>query len=1518
MVDELRGKEDLRQRLETCINALRLVFSHPSDDRDEIWDEKTKKNKGWKPKGLKDTKDELSHCRYILNQEAFQRWSDYNLDPQLLWISGGLGMGKTMLTFFLLRQLERDQHHINSECAVLYYFVSKKDDNRNSVVAILRGLILLLLEARKDLVNHLYTEYSVLGTTLFNKDPSALNALWRVFSGMVRDKRAKKVFCVIDGLDECQEAMLGPFLQRVTGFFKKEQDTWDKIRQGAVDSEAVSRSKFRLVLLSRESPSCLTDNLASWPHIQLEFAQLGKKTKPKDTATSSTLNVNTTANAAQKLSEVARLMIQQKKLASSQAGTASSTNATANSNAEGRPLLNGLAAREDVEQQLEALKISASASQTPGREGVESTAVELAADPVVNPSSAALGSEGYVSDPVVQGDEAIVSEAVGQEGEEEDDGPLQNLALCHYVEDRVEELSQIRGYSKEIEEIISSSLQEGGDGSFLWVDLAAEDLLLQEVHNVAQVAQQLPKSVNEMYCRALRRIPEHTVPLVVVLFRWVLAALRPMTVDEISTALLHMGFATANPVEMVQYGVAACSSMLGINEETNDVHIQHTSVQDFLTEKTGLLWTDAELYRFHVNVEECDGEIASLCIRYLEQGCLHAGPIAMVDGDRYWQRVGQFPLLPYATLYWSDHLRTATRPQVDISSPFFVDQSPIRKNWWQTFYPATTGQDPLLTPRSFGVLHMAAALNLVSVAQQLEFRGELGRRINNKDSHGSSALHWAVVMGNMEMFTFLLQRGASRECVGETIFELACRKGQQEIVEYLLNVGQDVNARAADPMTVKGISKATRWIHGKVSEGQILELDFWKLLVRDTGAGGTALHTACLCGHTAVAELLIRRGAYVQMATTKGWTALHSASWRGQMDCVKLLLDHGANPMEVTQDGWNSLHCAASRGKHAVVSFYLTKGIPVDAVTKKRKTALHHAAYSGSAATVSVLVKAGAFINAQSHKGETPLHLAARASEPEVVELLLAMGANRYIPNSAGQTAAEGLRAIWGALVANQKETLRILDQYGMPGYVPWKPKDDPKAATSAQVQTIPESSSATPFTTEWQCSATTAVYPEEKPHPARSQTLPLVSHPTPGLDGTGTYSAPPPYTPSPAFPASQSYPQEKPQQAPAPTTMSSLSQPTVQATSSVAPVTQPQEVPASTPATSAPTVQAQSPPPFFTPPQLIPTLLHQPQHIVPTATGSPPLANVSAQPTPVSHPPESGVTATAGPHPVLVSTVPSTPIVSMGTGIPASQSPTQLNSASVATPQQTAPTAQMPNGSTAGPVPQAGQSQGAPPAQNPVPAPASGNGSQAFGQQASQPSPSPVPPASQQWASSQPAQAPPYNPHQVQIPTPPITPQATSSSGPIPQAYPFPVPAQQQPPAYVPPQPWRPPASSPLAGPSPNMYPPTPPQQPPPSYSAYPPQQHQYSVPPHQHPQVQQPQYHPQTQTQTQTQPPFPYAYPHQPATATSPFLSAGGYAPTGSWQGAGQPYGYHGGVVPLQKKKSILSFAGIEISKK
>ncbi|CRK25942.1 hypothetical protein BN1708_014374, partial [Verticillium longisporum] len=88
-------------------------------------------------------------CEWIKGHELFKKWLTKKSDLSLLWISGGPGMGKTMLSVFLTFELER--LFAATENQVLYYFCSHDDAHGNSAAAILRGLICQLLHSPEDL-----------------------------------------------------------------------------------------------------------------------------------------------------------------------------------------------------------------------------------------------------------------------------------------------------------------------------------------------------------------------------------------------------------------------------------------------------------------------------------------------------------------------------------------------------------------------------------------------------------------------------------------------------------------------------------------------------------------------------------------------------------------------------------------------------------------------------------------------------------------------------------------------------------------------------------------------------------------------------------------------------------------------------------------------------------------------------------------------------------------------------------------------------------------------------------------------------------------------------------------------------------------------------------------------------------------------------------------------------------------------------------------------------------------------
>ncbi|KAH7329702.1 hypothetical protein B0I35DRAFT_474269 [Stachybotrys elegans] len=970
---------------EECKRA--LFLTNPIDDRGSITTAK--------PKLIPKV------CEWIRGHPNFKSWIDRTPESQLLWISGGSGMGKTMMSLFLLGEIEKDLD-VARNSTILFYFVDTRNEKRNTAVAVLRGLIYLLLQSRPALIGHLMSDFEYQKEALFSQN--SLEALWRIFQAMMKDPATGRVYCLVDGLDECKGDSLRPLLRKVVDFFEDQQHLQELARGGC---QSLPMASLKMILISREAPACLLVNLARFPRVQIGVTTTFELESDSDLGRNPT---RSGARSAPKLSTIAWLVLERKRL--EQAGTNS--------------IARNAVTIESVEKDLSCLTIVGQRDASSFTNSVRPSPPTLPPRPGNEPVASEVtltsrhlldqdAGEAYVFDETV-GDEAGYADetyAVAGGG----DFHQQVQPLLVYIEEKVAELARDRSYSNELQSSPTTGLHGKGDGTFLWVDLAIEELKWCDSQHAEKVVEHLLSNVDDMYYRALQRIPDNMVQLAVVTLSWVIAARRPLTVQELATALALIGFPSYNPVEQA---VATCGPLLSFGED-NSIHITHASVKDFLTTKSGPLWATPDLHHYHVNVEDVDGEMASLCIHYLEQGCLNRGAVSRVDDEtKFNQRLMEFPLLLYATVFWPDHLRSASTPHIDLSSPFFVTNSAIRKNWWNSYYP----KGAFLAPANFTLLHLAAYLNLPFIAAQLQMKGELRSRLNIPNSHGNTPIALAAANGSMDMFVFLVKQGVLHEVFGDNVFELACRKGQVEIARYLLNMGYNVDFRTQEVGVIQALGMGLRWIHGVRHRlrGNAAAL----------GSGETPLHSACLYGHTRVVELLLSRGADVHAATTKRWTALHNAAWTGQTDCVTMLLGSGARALDVTSSGWNPMPCAASRGKMPLVSFFLDLGVSVDELTAKYKSALHLASYNGNAATMKVLLKAGAKVDMQSHKGETPLHLAARNAKPEAAETLLAWGANKMLVNRSGETAADTVKTSSGE---DYQEVLRILETFGLPGY---------------------------------------------------------------------------------------------------------------------------------------------------------------------------------------------------------------------------------------------------------------------------------------------------------------------------------------------------------------------------------------------------------------------------------------------------------------------------------------------------
>lgn len=239
---------------------------------------------------------------------------------------------------------------------------------------------------------------------------------------------------------------------------------------------------------------------------------------------------------------------------------------------------------------------------------------------------------------------------------------------------------------------------------------------------------------------------------------------------------------------------------------------------------------------------------------------------------------------------------------------------------------------------------VAAARRDDAAGVQTLLRGAVD--VNQPQSDGTTALHWAVYNGNLPLVRALIKAGADvtvRNDYGSSPMSEAAVRGSAELLELLLDAGADV-------------------------ESATLE-------------GQTALMSVVRTPHVAAAELLIERGANVNaFETWRGQTALMFASAQSQPAMVRLLLEHGADPAAVsTLESWERQVTAEPR----------PQGRPLGALT-----ALLFAAREGCLACAKALVEHGADIDQVDPNGITPLLMATLNARWDVAAFLVGAGAD--------------------------------------------------------------------------------------------------------------------------------------------------------------------------------------------------------------------------------------------------------------------------------------------------------------------------------------------------------------------------------------------------------------------------------------------------------------------------------------------------------------------------------------------
>ncbi|KAF3924013.1 hypothetical protein ABW21_db0204947 [Orbilia brochopaga] len=153
--------------------------------------------------------------KWILEDPEYIRWQDGG-DVDILWIRGGGGKGKTMMSIGFIENLLPRR---GDSTALAYFFCQIGNNELNTVEAIIKGLILQLAQqSTLQLEEYLKSRMNISNdnTAQVFASPS-WTKLWSIFLGMIErcPSQIRTVWVVVDALDECQDKNKAEFLKHV-------------------------------------------------------------------------------------------------------------------------------------------------------------------------------------------------------------------------------------------------------------------------------------------------------------------------------------------------------------------------------------------------------------------------------------------------------------------------------------------------------------------------------------------------------------------------------------------------------------------------------------------------------------------------------------------------------------------------------------------------------------------------------------------------------------------------------------------------------------------------------------------------------------------------------------------------------------------------------------------------------------------------------------------------------------------------------------------------------------------------------------------------------------------------------------------------------------------------------------------------------------------------------------------------------------------------------------------------------
>ncbi|GLB03575.1 hypothetical protein AtubIFM57258_008814 [Aspergillus tubingensis] len=441
---------------------------------------------------------------------------------------------------------------------------------------------------------------------------------------------------------------------------------------------------------------------------------------------------------------------------------------------------------------------------------------------------------------------------------------------------------------------IQTRLIEGAKKNFLWATSLVHEIreCRKDPKRIEAKLNEVPTSMVAIYEKHLRSVSEVDRKFLRAMFIWLLRQLRPLTQDEIASAV---GLHDSDAVYEICTGqwVTQSTQTLIINHKSKKcdkvLRFAHFSAKEYL-ETQVRIGQDSPISQFLCSEEQAHFEITQRCLDIL---MLPLGAGDTANKSRF-----ELTLRSYAAEYWFQH--------------------------YQLFEKANgmASERAMLQERIRGLFQSERFddwLNCLDAGEPIMDKS--GTKTDSKRQRHASRIHYALKLNLRPVVEGLIQTDpkhlSARNSDGETILQVAVYRGYKQIVADLLK-HVDVNAEKGPHGTALYVASA----QGHDSIVEMLLNAKAKITGTEDGILGNPLHVAAYNGYNSIISLLLSgggkasnysRGIAVDHIAGFFGTALVAASAAGHESTVKMLLEQGASPNKVVgrfgtalQAAWNA------------------------------------------------------------------------------------------------------------------------------------------------------------------------------------------------------------------------------------------------------------------------------------------------------------------------------------------------------------------------------------------------------------------------------------------------------------------------------------------------------------------------------------------------------------------------------------------------------------------------------------